>query len=88
MFRSLNTTALWAVTLSAAGVLLVSMGARQSLGLFLAPLDASTGLGIASISLAMAVGQFMWGAVQPLAGALADATGRAACCNAACCCWR
>ncbi len=75
MFRSLNTPALWAVTLSAAGILLVSMGARQSLGLFLAPLDASTGLGIASISLAMAVGQFMWGAAQPLAGALADRYG-------------
>ena len=75
MFRSLNTPALWAVTLSAAGILLVTMGARQSLGLFLAPLDASTGLGIASISLAMAVGQFMWGAVQPIAGALADRYG-------------
>ncbi|MBS1226776.1 MAG: major facilitator superfamily 1 [Proteobacteria bacterium] len=75
MFRSLNTPALWAVTLSAAGILLVTMGARQSLGLFLAPLDASTGLGVASISLAMAVGQFMWGAVQPIAGALADRYG-------------
>ena len=75
MFRSLNTPALWAVTLSAAGILLVTMGARQSLGLFLAPLDASTGLGIASISLAMAVGQFMWGAVQPIAGAVADRYG-------------
>ena len=75
MFRSLNTPALWAVTLSAAGILLVTMGARQSLGLFLAPLAASTGLGIASISLAMAVGQFMWGAVQPIAGALADRYG-------------
>ena len=75
MFRSLNTPALWAVTLSAAGILLVTMGARQSLGLFLAPLDASTGLGIAAISLAMAVGQFMWGAVQPIAGALADRYG-------------
>ena len=75
MFRSLNTSALWAVTLSAAGILMVSMGARQSLGLFLAPLNASTGLGIASISLAMAVGQFMWGAVQPIAGAVADRFG-------------
>ena len=75
MFRSLNTSALWAVTLSAAGILMVTMGARQSLGLFLAPLDASTGLGIASISLAMAVGQFMWGAVQPIAGAVADRYG-------------
>lgn len=75
MFRSLNTSALWAVTLAAAGILMVSMGARQSVGLFLAPLDASTGLGIASISLAMAVGQFMWGAVQPIAGAVADRFG-------------
>ncbi|MFZ4538861.1 MFS transporter [Propionivibrio sp.] len=75
MFRSLNTPALWAVTLSAAGILMVTMGARQSLGLFLAPLDSSTGLGIASISLAMAVGQFMWGAVQPIAGAVADRYG-------------
>jgi MFS family permease len=47
------------------------MGARQSLGLFLAPLNATTGLGIAAISLAMAVVQFMWGAVQPIAGAVA-----------------
>jgi MFS family permease len=75
MFRSLNTPALWAVTLSAAGILMVTMGARQSLGLFLAPLNTTTGLGIASISLAMAVGQFMWGAVQPIAGAVADRFG-------------
>lgn len=75
MFRALNTPSLWIVTLSAAGILMVTMGARQSLGLFIAPLDASTGLGIASISLAMAVGQFIWGAAQPVAGALADRFG-------------
>ena len=75
MFRTLNSPGLWAVTLSAAGILMVTMGARQSLGLFLAPLNTSTGLGIASISLAMAVGQFMWGAVQPVAGAIADRYG-------------
>lgn len=72
MFRALKTSALWAVTLSAAGILMISMGARQSIGLFLAPLNASTGLGIAAISLAMAIGQFAWGAVQPIAGAVAD----------------
>ncbi len=75
MFRTLNQPALWAVTLSAAGILMVTMGARQSLGLFLSPLNTSTGLGVASISLAMAVGQFAWGAVQPLAGAVADRFG-------------
>jgi MFS family permease len=75
MFRTLNSPGLWSITLSAAGILMVSMGARQSLGLFLAPLNTSTGLGIASISLAMAVGQFMWGAIQPIAGAVADRYG-------------
>ena len=75
MFRALNTPQLWIVTLSAAGILMVTMGARQSLGLFLAPLNTTTGLGIASISLAMAIGQFIWGAAQPLAGALADRFG-------------
>jgi MFS family permease len=75
MFRTLNQSALWVVTLSAAGILMVTMGARQSLGLFLSPLNTTTGLGIASISLAMAVGQFMWGAIQPVSGALADRYG-------------
>ena len=75
MFNSLRTPAVWLVTLAAAGLLMVTMGARQSLGLFVAPLDQSTGLGIASISLAMAVGQFVWGLAQPIAGAFADRYG-------------
>lgn len=63
------------ITLAAAAMLMVMMGARQSLGLFVSPLNISTGLGIVTISLAMAVNQFVWGAVQPLAGALADRFG-------------
>src|SRR5229473_7040657 len=63
------------VTLSAAAILMVTMGARQSLGLFVSPLNSSTGLGITTISLALAVGQFMWGAIQPVAGAVADRYG-------------
>lgn len=34
MFRTLNQPALWIITLSAAGILMITMGARQSLGLF------------------------------------------------------
>jgi MFS family permease len=67
--------AFWFVTLLAAAVLMITMGARQSLGLFVSPLNTSTGLGIVSISFAMAIGQFMWGAVQPIAGAVADRYG-------------
>lgn len=63
------------ITLAAASVLMVTMGARQSLGLFIFPLNDSTGLGLVMISFAMAVGQFVWGAVQPLAGAAADRFG-------------
>jgi len=48
------------------------MGTRQSLGLFIGPIATSTGIGIASISLALAIGQFTWGAIQPVAGAVAD----------------
>ena len=75
MFRSLNHPGVLPITLAAAGILMVTMGARQSLGLFVAPLMDATGLGIATISLALAVGQFTWGAIQPVAGAVADRYG-------------
>ncbi|MGQ0501365.1 MAG: MFS transporter [Panacagrimonas sp.] len=61
--------------LSAAGILMITTGARQALGLFIAPLNERTGLGIVSISFALAVGQFVWGAVQPLFGIVADRHG-------------
>jgi predicted MFS family arabinose efflux permease len=63
------------ITLAAAAMLMVTMGGRQTLGLFVFPLNSSTGLGIATISFAMAVAQFVWGAVQPIAGAVADRYG-------------
>ncbi len=75
MFRTLNTPQIWIITLAAAGIMMVTMGSRQSLGLFVAPLNTSTGLGIVSISFALAVGQFVWGAIQPIAGAVADRFG-------------
>ncbi|MBB5209296.1 MFS transporter [Chiayiivirga flava] len=65
------------VVAAAAAVLMVTMGARQSLGLFVAPIQDSSGLGLAAISLALAVGQLMWGVAQPIAGAIADRHGPA-----------
>lgn len=65
----------WPLVLVAAAILMVTMGVRQSMGLFLSPLNAHTGLGIATISLAMAIGQLVWGAVQPIFGAVADRWG-------------
>jgi MFS family permease len=63
------------ITFVAAAMLMVTMGSRQSLGLFVSPLNTSTGLGYAAISFAMAVAQFTWGAIQPVAGAVADRYG-------------
>jgi len=60
---------------AAAALLLITIGVRQTTGLFVKPIDVSTGLGIASISFALAIGQFSWGAIQPIAGALADRYG-------------
>src|SRR5690349_14910861 len=71
-----NRNATW-VVLAAAAILMVTMGARQTLGLFVSPLNTSTGLGIVTISFALAVAQLVWGAVQPIAGAVADRYGPA-----------
>jgi MFS family permease len=61
--------------LTAAAILMITMGARQSLGLFVSPLNSATGLGIVAISFALAVGQFVWGVSQPIFGAVADKYG-------------
>ena len=69
--------AAWMLTLAAAAILMITMGARLTTGLFVSPINTSTGLGIVSISFAMAVGQFVWGASQPVFGAIADKHGPA-----------
>ncbi len=65
----------WTLVISAALILAVTMGIRNALGLFVSPLNTSTGLGIVTISFALAIGQFVWGAAQPIFGALADRAG-------------
>jgi predicted MFS family arabinose efflux permease len=65
----------WPLVLAAAAILMLTMGARQTLGLFIAPLDAATGIGIAGVSFAFAVSQFVWGAAQPVYGVLAERWG-------------
>ena len=70
-----KTVAFWLVLLAAAGTFALSMGTRQTMGLFLSPLNTATGLGLGSISLAFAFGQLWWGLTQPFAGAMADKVG-------------
>ena len=65
---------LWII--AAAGlVFALVFGVRQSVALFIGPINSATGLGIAAISLAFACAQLMWGITQPIAGAVADRYG-------------
>ncbi len=75
MSDAIKKHAMWVVLLAAAGTFALTMGTRQTMGLFLADVNSSTGLGIANISLAFAYGQLWWGLTQPFAGAAADRIG-------------
>jgi predicted MFS family arabinose efflux permease len=66
---------IYALMIAAGAILLITMGARQTSGLFLRPITESTGVSIAAMSFALAVGQFMFGAAQPVFGAIADKYG-------------
>ena len=63
------------VLLAAAGTFALTMGARQSMGLFVSTLNTHTGIGLAGVSLAFAVAQLWWGLTQPVAGLVADRWG-------------
>lgn len=62
-----------------AGGLIVSlsMGIRQTFGLFLAPVTGELGIGREAFAFSMAIQQLMWGVFQPLTGMIADKFGTA-----------
>ena len=66
---------LWLVIAAAASILLITIGMRMTMGLFVRPVVDSTELSIQEFSLIIAVFQLMWGLSQPLSGALADRFG-------------
>lgn len=63
------------LVLAAAGIFALTMGIRQSQALFIGAINSHTGIGIATISLAFACAQLMWGVTQPIAGIFADRYG-------------
>jgi len=63
------------VALAAGAVFALGLGVRQSHALFIGPINSSTGIGYAAISLAFAVGQMMWAVSMTAAGAMADRWG-------------
>ena len=66
-----------AIALAAAALMAITMGSRSSFGLFVAPLNAATGLGLVTISFAVAVNQLLWGLAQPFVGLVAERHGSA-----------
>jgi predicted MFS family arabinose efflux permease len=67
----------WLLVAAAVLLLAITMGSRTVFGLFISPLNSATGLGIATISFAVAVSQLTWGAAQPFAGMLVERYGAA-----------
>ena len=57
------------ILIGASLMLTLSMGLRQSLGIFLQPLTRDVGISVAEFTLAIAVQNLAWGFLQPLAGA-------------------
>jgi predicted MFS family arabinose efflux permease len=75
--RSVSARGALIVTAAAVLLLAITMGSRSVFGLFLSPLNTATGLGVATISFAIAVSQLTWGAAQPFCGMLAERYGPA-----------
>ncbi len=64
------------VVIACAGlVLFVSVGTRQTFGLFLPPMEADLGWGRESFGFAIALQNLVWGVSQPFVGAVADRFG-------------
>jgi MFS family permease len=64
-----------AIMTAGALVLMVTMGMRQTTGLYINPMMDTTHIAYASMSFALAIGQLTWGAAQPVFGAMAERYG-------------
>ena len=71
----LSTAQRWSILGGAAIMLSLSMGMRQSLGLFQPHMISGTGLTAADFSLALALQNIVWGLTLPFVGIVADRFG-------------
>lgn len=73
--RAPSRHGLWLPVALAGIILMITMGIRQTVGLFVHPIINATTMNIAEMSMALAIGQLMWGVFQPVFGAWADKQG-------------
>ena len=66
---------LTAILVCGSVIVMIAMGVRHGLGLFLGPMSTDLGWNREVFSLAIALQNLFWGAAQPLAGGLADRYG-------------
>jgi len=64
-----------AVLTGSSVMLTMSMGMRQSWGLFITPVTQDLGISVADFTLAIAIQNLVWGITQPIIGAFADKFG-------------
>jgi predicted MFS family arabinose efflux permease len=69
------TPAVWRTVAAATLLMALVMGSRSAFGLFVSPLNSATGIGLAGLAFAIAVGQLAQGVAQPALGVLADRYG-------------
>lgn len=65
----------WGCTAAATILIALVVGSRSSFGLFLSPINTTTGVGLAVLGFAAALGQLAQGVAQPVVGMLADRHG-------------
>lgn len=68
---------MWRCVLAATALMALVMGTRSAFGLFISPMNSATGIGLAGLGFAVAVGQLAQGIAQPPLGWLADRFGTA-----------
>jgi MFS family permease len=66
---------LWIIILCGGAIMGITVGFRQSLGLFLTPISLDLGIGREGFSLGMGLMNLIWGLASPFAGAIADRYG-------------
>ena len=75
MFRTLGLRSPTAILIGISVMLSLSMGMRQSLGLFVQPAVKELSITVADFTLAVALQNLIWGVLQPFAGIWAAKSG-------------
>ena len=73
--QKISQAQMYSVLIGASLMLTMSMGMRQSFGLFVIPVTQDIGVSVSDFTLALALQNIIWGTTQPLTGAIADKFG-------------